>query len=111
MFDQPQFVQYVYSDVDFENSEGMFSKKKPEKMKRDELIKELKKYKIEFKNEESDVELRNKVKERRKSSSFLSKAKNGLKIIKKGLSKIKKGGKVIISSTRKISSLGNPLNL
>jgi hypothetical protein len=102
----PHYIQFIVKDSEWQSSEGFFSKKSPEKMKRDELIKELKKYKIEFKNEESDVDLRNKVKERRKSSSFLSKAKNGLKIIKKGLSKIKKGGKVIISGTRKISSFG-----
>ncbi len=91
----PHYIQYVDKDFEWQSSEGLFSKKSPEKMKRDELIKELKKYKIEFKNEESDVDLRNLYKIFIKSSSFLSKAKNGLKIIKKGLSKIKKGGKVI----------------
>ena len=107
---QPQFVQYVYTDVDFQNSEGMFSKKKPEKMNREELVQELKKYKIEFKEEDSDEVLLNKVKERRKTASLGSKLKKGWKSVKKGLSRIKKGGKVIISGTRKISSLGNPFS-
>ena len=110
MSEQPQFVQYVYTDVDFEYSEGMFSKKKPEKMNREELIQELKKYKIEFKDEDSDEVLLNKVKERRKSASVSSRLKRGWKSVKKGMSKIKKGGKVIIKGASKISSIGNPFS-
>ena len=110
MVDQPHFVQYVYTDVDFEHSEGMFSKKKPEKMNREELIQELKKYKIEFKDEDSDEVLLNKVKERRKSASVGSRLKRGWKSVKKGMSKIKKGGKVIIKGASKIASIGNPFS-
>ena len=79
-------------------------------MNREELIQELKKYKIEFKDEDADEVLLNKVKERRKSASLGSKIKRGWKSVKKGMSKIKKGGKVIIKGASKISSIGNPFS-
>ena len=91
----PPTHDYVPQHPDWQPSEGLFGKKKVKKMSREELEVELNKAKVNFEDDDSDDDLRKKVKQNRDTPNTARKMQKKIK---------KNGGKAsaVITILRKI---------